>query len=140
MEIQKEDYENFGFHLSVLPNAVSVDAMANTGCQSCLAGFKLIEKLKLSSKDLIPVNMHIHSADNHDIPILGAVILTLSGRDQLGDERMTQQIIYITYSTDKLFLNREACVDLGITPAHFPVVGEVPAQAGCSMLFNVNCA
>ena len=87
METQKEDYENFGFHLSVLPNAVSVDAMANTGCQSCLAGFKLIEKLKLSSKDFIPVNMQIHSADNHDILILVAVIHRLFRRDQLGDER-----------------------------------------------------
>ena len=140
MEIQKEDYENFGFHLSVLPNAVSVDAMANTGCQSCLAGFKLIEKLKLSSKDLIPVNMQIHSADNHDILILVAVILRLFRRDQLGDERMARQIIYITDSIEKLFLSREAFVDLGIVSTHFPVVGEVPAQADRSMPFKVNCA
>ena len=75
---------------SICPaNAVSVEAMADTGCQSYLAGFKLLEKLKLSSKDLIPVNMQMHSADNHDISILGAVIFRLSGRDQLGDERMT---------------------------------------------------
>ena len=96
MAVQKEGYENLGFHLSVLPNAVSVDAMADTGCQSSLAGFKFIEKLKLSSKDLIPIKMQMHSADNHDILILGAVILRLSGRDQLGDEGMTQQVIYIT--------------------------------------------
>ena len=62
--------------------------------------------------------MQIHSADNHDIPILGAVILRLSGMDKLGDERMTQQIIYITDSTDKLFLSGEACVDLAIIPVH----------------------
>ena len=43
--------------------------------------------------------MQMHSADNHDSLILGAVIFRLSGRDQLGDERMTQQIIYITDST-----------------------------------------
>ena len=55
-----------------------------------LAGFKLIGKLILSSKDLIPVDMRMHSADNHVIAILGAVILTLSGRNQLGDERMTR--------------------------------------------------
>ena len=65
--------------------------------------------------------MQMHSADNYNIPILGAMILRLSGRDQLGNERTTQQIIYID-STDKLFLNREACVDLGIIPAQFPVV------------------
>ena len=73
--VQKEGYENLGFHLSVLPNPVSVDAMADTGCQNCLAGFKFIEKLKLFSKNLIPINMQIHSADNPDILILGAVIL-----------------------------------------------------------------
>ena len=96
--------------------------MVDTGCQSCLAGFKLVERLGLSSRDLISVNMRMHSVDNCDIPILGATILRLSGRGPLGDERITRQIAYITYSTDKLFLSREACVDLGIIPAQFPVM------------------
>ena len=67
IEIQKEHYEHFGFQLSVPSNTIWVDAMVDTGCQSCLAGSKLIEKLKLSSKDLIPVNMQMHSADNRDM-------------------------------------------------------------------------
>ena len=67
--------------------------MADTGCQSCLAGSKPIEKLRLSSKDFVPVNMQMHSADNRDILILGAIILRLSGKDQLGGKRTTQQII-----------------------------------------------
>ena len=58
--------------------------------------------------------MQMNSADNLDIPILGATIFRLSGRDQLSDEGMNQQIIYITDSTDKLFISREARVDLGI--------------------------
>ena len=66
MAVQKEDYKHFGFHLFVQPNTVSVDAMADTGCQSCLVGFKLVEKMGLSSRDLIPVNMRMHSADNRD--------------------------------------------------------------------------
>ena len=140
MAVQKEDYKHFGFHLSVQPITVSVDAMADTGCQSCLVGFKLVEKLGLSSKDLIPVNMRMHSADNRDIPILGAPILRLSGENQLGDERTTRQIAYITYSTDKLFLSREACVDLGIIPAQFPVVGEVPARTDHPAPPGANCA
>ena len=72
-------------HLSVLPNAVSINAMADTGCLSCLAGCNLIEKLKLSRRDFIPVNMQINSADNHDIPILGVAIFRQSERDQLSD-------------------------------------------------------
>jgi len=124
MGVQKEDYDHFGFHLyiSIPLTIIPVDAMVDTGCQSCLVGFKFVTKLGLSSKDIIPVNMQIHSADNRNIPILGAIILKPSGKDQLGNERMTQQITYITNSTDKLFLSREACVDLGIIPAHFPVV------------------
>ena len=94
-EIQKEDYEHFGFQLSVPSNTIWVDAMADTGYQSCLAGSKLIEKLKLSSKDLIPVSMQMYYADNRDIPILGAIILRLSGKDQSGGKRTTRQIIYI---------------------------------------------
>ena len=61
----------------------------------------------------------MHSADNHDILILRAVILKLSRKDQLGDEGMIRQIIYITDSTDKLFLSRKACMDLGIISTHF---------------------
>ena len=140
VEVQKEAYKHFGFHLSTPSSTISIDAMADTGCQSCLAGFKLVEKLGLSSKDLIPVNMRMHSADNHNIPILGAIILRLSGKDQLGDERMSQQIVYITYSTDKLFLSREVCVDLGIVPAQFPIVGEIPAQANHPIAPKANCA
>ena len=130
VKIQKEDFDHFGLHRSVLPNTIFVDAMADTGCQSCLAGSKLIEELKLPSKDLIPVSMQMHSADYHDIPILGAVILMLSGKDQSGDERTTRQIIYITDSTDKLFLSRGACVDLGIISAQFPTVGEISHSGG----------
>ena len=46
-----------------------------------------------------------------------------SGKDQSGDEKTIRQIIYITDSTDKLFLSRGACVDLGIISAQFPTVG-----------------
>ena len=98
--------------------------MADTGCQSCLAGFKVVKKLGLSTEDLIPVSLKMRAADNHDINILGATILRLSGRSSTGEERSTRQIVYITNSTDRLFLSREACVDLGIVAPHFPTIEE----------------
>ena len=139
VEVRREDFKHFGFHLSIPSSTISVDAMADTGCQSCLAGFRLIEQLGLSNKDLISVNMRMHSADNHDIPILGASILRLSGNDQSGGKRTSRQIVYITHSTDKLFLSREACVDLGIIPAQFPIVGGMPAQANHPRMPEANC-
>ena len=99
-------------------------AMADTGCQSCLAGLKIVKKLGLSIKDLIRVDMKMHAADNHDIRILGATILRLSGKNNKGEERSTRQMVYVTNNTDKLFLSREACIDLGIIPNTFPTMDE----------------
>ena len=98
--------------------------MADTGCQSCLAGLKIVKKLGLSTRDLIPVSMKMHAADNHNIRILGATILRLSGKNNKGEEQSTRQMVYVTDNTDKLFLSREACIDLGIIPKTFPTMDE----------------
>ncbi|CAC5376347.1 unnamed protein product [Mytilus coruscus] len=45
--------------------------MADTGCQSFLAGIKVLHKIGLTKRDLIPVNMQIHAANNKGIVILG---------------------------------------------------------------------
>ena len=60
-----------------------------------------------------------HAADDRDIPILGAAILRLSGTSSKGEAVSTRQIVYITKHTDKIFLSREACADLGIIPNQF---------------------
>ena len=127
MGISREDYDHFGFPFKLPQKQCFVSAMADTGCQSCLAGFKIVKKLGLSTKDLIPVDLKMHAADNHDIHILGAAVLRLSGKNPRGEERSTRQIVYVTNSTDKLFLSREACLDLGIISDKFPTVGEVEA-------------
>jgi len=101
---------------------------------SCLVGLELIEKTGMSRRNLIPVTMRMHSADNRNISILGAVIFRLCGMDQPGSERVTRQIIYVTDSTDKFFLSWEACIDMGIISIHFPVIGEVPIPADCQLL------
>ena len=97
---------------------------------NCLAGFKVLKKLGLSTKDLIPVELRMHAADNHDIQLLGAAILRLTGRNHDGKKRTTRQIVlvYVTNHIDKLFLSREACADLGIISHQFPLTGEAQEQ------------
>ena len=124
MSIDRHDYSHFGFPLNAPERHCFISAMADTGCQSCLAGVKAIKKLGLSTEDLVPVTLQMRAADNHDINILGAVILRLSGKSNKGEERSTRQIVYITNSTDRFFLSREACVDLGIVTTDFPTISE----------------
>ena len=78
--------------------------MADTCCQSCLAGIKILHKIGLKQSDLIPVNMKRHAANNKDIVILGAIIVRLSGKDGENRELETIQIVYIIDSSDKFFL------------------------------------
>ena len=84
MCVRREDYERFGFKLSIPQSQILTYAMADTGCQSCLAGLKVIQRLGLTAKDLIPVRLKMHAAYNHAINILGATILQLSGKDNTG--------------------------------------------------------
>jgi len=98
--------------------------MADTGCQSCLAGINIIEKLCLPISDLIPVSMKMHAANEGAINIHGAVILRITGTSPSGDALNSHQIVYITDSTDKFFLSRSACSDLGIISSSFPTIGE----------------
>ena len=119
-----EDHEALGFTFHGHTTAAVLPAMADTGCQSCLAGVKVIHRLGLRQSDLIPVNLRMHAANNKGIKILGATVLRLTGKGTQGEPVETRQLTYVTDTSDKLFISREACIALGIISATFPTVGE----------------
>ncbi|VDI39664.1 Hypothetical predicted protein [Mytilus galloprovincialis] len=106
-------------------NTVAISAMADTGCQSCLAGIKVIHRLGINQTELIPVNMKMHAANNKGITILGATILRISGKDDQGRHVETRQMTYVTDNSDKLFISREACIALRMISDSFPTIGEI---------------
>ena len=62
-----EDFRRHGHTLREETYNLATTAMADTGCQSCLAGPTLLANLQLTATDLIPVNLTMHSASgtNH---------------------------------------------------------------------------
>ena len=124
-----EDYADLGFPLKSRTRSSILPSMADTGCQSCLGGMKLLPRLGMTADDLIPVSMKMHAANGKGINILGAAILRFSGKSPNGEPRETRQITYITDNSDKLFLSREACIALGIITTMFPTVGEVTSPS-----------
>ena len=120
-----EDYTALGYHPPTSQlTPIRLSAMADTGCQSCLASIKVIRRLGLRKGDLIPVTMQMHAVNNNGIKILGAVILRFSGRSPSGKTLESWQIVYVTSDSDKLFLSRETCAALGMITKNFPTVGE----------------
>ena len=80
------DAQALGFPtIFVSPTAtVLYPAMADTGCQSCLADISLLPKLGLERRQLTPVTMKMTAANNHGIHIAGALVLRISGTSPTG--------------------------------------------------------
>ena len=99
-------------------------ALADTGCQSCLAGSQILRHLGVKPDNLMDVTTTMRAADNRSIPILGALPLMITATDGAGNETQTTQLTYITESIgDTIYLSREACTDLRIVSPDFPSVG-----------------
>lgn len=124
VSIAKKDYTQLGFRVKSNTANTRISAMADTGCQSCLTGINTVRRLGLSEQELIPVTTKMHAANNNNIKILGAIILRISGHSDTGRPLTTKQIVYVTDESDKFFLSREACIQLGIISNSFPSIGE----------------
>lgn len=120
----REDYRALGFDLQKHTRAVTLPAMADTGCQSCLIGLKVARRMGLSTEDLIPVSMTMRAANNKGIRILGAAVVRFAGNSNDARRLETRQIAYVTDTSDRVFLSRTACVGLGMISETFPALGE----------------
>ena len=121
----KDDYIHFGACLKSKPAGGYMQAIADTGCQSCLLGINVAFKLGFKESDFLPVEYRMNAVNKNSINIIGAIILRLRGSDKEGYPLESAQICYITPDTDKMFISREACIDLGLITSSFPMFGDV---------------
>ena len=117
VELNSADYSRLGLTLDTGNRQISAEAMADTGCQSCLSGTAIMDKLGLTSGDLINVTLTMRAANDSHLAIMGAILLRLTNPTT---SKTTRQMVYITQSVTKLFISREACTDLGIIKPSFP--------------------
>ena len=125
VEISVADFKELDENRAQPENTININhrAIADTGCQSCLAGTKILSRLNVNASDLLPVETKMHAADNRDIPIIGALPITVNATIS-GNRATTKQLVYITETLkNTLYLSREACIDLGIIGPGFPYTG-----------------
>ena len=67
----------------------------------------------------------MNAANKKAIGILGAFLVTITGKDDTGGNRSTKQMVYVTEDNDRMFLNKEACIKLGLISDQFPKIGEI---------------
>ena len=92
MTIETNGHQALNISNNITSRSITVKAMADTGCQSCLAGINVMQKIGLQEKDLVPVRMSMRAANERDIQILGAIIV----RAQVNRENCTTPDSYYT--------------------------------------------
>lgn len=94
--------------------------MADTGCESCLMDFN-------ACRDLLPVALEIWAANRNSIKVLGAAILLIRGSSKTRDLKETQQLVYVTNTTNQFFLSKGACIE-SFHQTSRPLLGSIMKQ------------
>ena len=68
----------------------------------------------LSKKDLVPVHVKIKAANSGGLKLLGGVFVKILGYSSSGKRWESRQMAYCVEGCDRLFLSKQACVELGI--------------------------
>jgi hypothetical protein len=113
------DYKHIGVGCpQITPSTVSV--VTDTGAQSALWGLQGFYRCGFTDSDLLPVKRTMRAANMEEIEISGAVFVRLTGTDSSGKKHTAPVMTYVSPSTEKFYLSREALVQLGVIPKKFP--------------------
>ena len=118
------DYEYFGASRPQVKPSFAT-AVTDTGAQSCLRSLHDFYRCGFHDSDLLPVTRTMLAANREEIEIRGAILVRLSGTDTSGAKYTAPVIAYVSPDTQKLYLSREALVQLCVIPKDFPRVGAV---------------
>ena len=107
-------------------DATTVDAIADTGCQTCTAGIDILESLSCPQRYLIHSNHKIVGITEDSLQIVGAILLRIT----IG-KRTTRQMVHISKNIRGLFLSKTALIQLGIINDKFPAQTAVSHVMQC---------
>ena len=103
-----------------LPNHIKSDPIEqqvfpDSGASLCLANFKHTSRLNLSPSDLIPCSKKVTAVGGSTIHCTRwlPIEFTINGNS-------SKQPVFVCDSVDRIFLGRQACIDLHILPSCYP--------------------
>ena len=130
------DYKGLGVpHPNIMPTYAT--CVTDTGAQSCLWGLQDFYNCGFKDSDLLPVKRTMVAANREEITISGAIFLRLSAKDAMGNTFTAGVMVYVSPSTNKFYLSRQALIQLCVIPKDFPRVG---AFAEMSSIENCRAA
>ena len=135
----ESSYNQIGVSCPEVPPTL-VNVVTDTGAQSALWSLQSFYKCGFKDADLLPVKRTMRAANMEEIEIAGAIFVRLHGKDACGTKHTAHVMVYVSPSTEKFYLSREALIQLGVIPKDFPKVGaalessaieDQTAECGC---------
>ena len=93
----------------------TVDAIADTGCQTPTAGIELLKSLNCSDSYLIPTKHRIVGITHSSLGIIGSLLLRIELNGVV-----TRQMVHISTNVKGLYLSQTALKDLNLINKSFP--------------------
>ena len=111
--------------MSLKPTKASnVCSCADTGAQLTTVPSSILSALGVQPFDLLPIATNLNTVTGAPVDLLGGILLEFKGMaPNTGVQCTPRQLAYVSTKIPYPFLSREACLDLGLVPRDFPVVG-----------------
>ncbi|MEL6804226.1 MAG: hypothetical protein AAFO91_10635 [Bacteroidota bacterium] len=122
VKVSRSSYNHLRLNAPPNERSILTTAIADTGCQSSLAGINILSELNLKPHHLFKCRMRMRSVNGQAVTIAGAIFLTVKSTNQDGVTLKTKQMVYISAQVEHLYLSKEGCAKLGLIPKNFPVV------------------
>ena len=122
VSVHSEDYSNVS-HEPPTIKPKKIEVVTDTGAQSCLWGLQNFLHCGFTEAALIPVKHHLFAANREEIPVVGAIVLRLSGATPEGATHSAAVMTYVSPSTNRFYLSRDAMVQLKVISYDFPRLG-----------------
>jgi len=121
ISVNKDDYKTFNRSCPAV-RPVSIQAIADSGAQSCLWSKAEFLSSGFSTHDLMPVDLSISAANKSPIRVEGAVLMRISVPSNRGKINSYPVMVYVSPDAQGFYLSWEALLDLGIFQHKFPLL------------------
>ena len=124
-EAKFRDHPTVSFSLSIDDKnpAVAVTAIADTGAQCNVWGYKQFSAAGFRKCDLYPVSCCFRVADKRRVTMVGVFPGTFVGFSCDGRILKCRGMVYVSEAISGFYLSCDTMMDLGIIPRDFPAVG-----------------
>ena len=96
----------------------------DTGAQMTVCPVSTLTELGIQHDTILPLQSRIEGASSEPIALLGGIMVEVTGRTPDGRRELScLQMMYVSRAVKRVYMSKDACIQLQVVPDNFPVVG-----------------